>query len=260
VRLISISKKAFFLQNMKSIDLGQTTIELVKIPPETYQMGSGNALYSESPVHEITFTCEFYFGRYLITQHQWETVMGKNPSHFRKSPEHPVESISWETAKEFCSRLTERCGMQVRLPSESEWEYVCRAGTKNEFFFTSAGPFSDETSILLETRRALREYAWFDENSRGKTHTVGGKKPNPWGIYDIIGNVWEWCEDVWCDTYENSPNDGSAMTMASNRQPRRCLRGGAWDMDAFRCRSTYRSYEWKELATNRFGIRIVAQI
>jgi len=245
---------------MKYIALGQTTIELVRIPPGNFQMGSGNEIYSESPVHEVTFTDEFYFGKYLITQNQWENVMGTNPSYFRKSPEHPVENISWEEAKEFCRRLTERCGTQVRLPSESEWEYVCRSGTENEFFFTSAGPFIDETGIFLETRRSLRQYAWFNENSRGETHAVGDKKPNPWGIYDIIGNVWEWCEDVWHSRYDNAPSDGSPWITESDRQPRRCLRGGAWDMDAFRCRSTYRSYDWKELASNSFGMRIAVRI
>ena len=111
----------------------------------------------------------------------------------------------------------------------------------------------------LEVRRSLQEYAWFEENSREETHPVGLKKPNPWGLFDIIGNLWEWCEDVWHSDYIGAPTDGSPWRSGADRRPRRCLRGGAWNMDAFRCRSTYRSWDRKDVATNRFGMRIAVQ-
>ncbi len=244
---------------MKAIDLGQTTIELVNIPSGKFKMGSPNKLYSEAPMHEVTIADEFYFGKYLITQHQWENVMGKNPSYFRISALHPVDSISCEDATEFCHKLSESCGRDVRLPSESEWEYACRGGTESEFFFASTEPFIDETGISSKIRQVLQEYAWFDENASAETHAIGLKKPNPWGLHDIVGNVWEWCVDVWHSHYDGAPRDGSPWLSGSDRQPRRCLRGGAWDMDAFRCRSTYRSWDWKDMAKSQFGLRIVVE-
>src|SRR5262249_54775321 len=232
-------------------------IQLVKIPSGTFLMGSPNVLISEAPVHEVTIGYEFYLGKFLVTQHQWEVVMGQNNSaQFRTSLEHPVDSVSWEEAIAFCQKLSERCGARARLPSEAEWEYACRAGTQGEFFFGAAGPFVDETSVPSEVRHSLQEYAWFEENSREETHAVGLKKPNPWEFFDIVGNLWEWCEDVWHSDYVGALIDGSPWRSAADPQPRRCLRGGAWNMDAFRCRSFYRSWDRKDVATNRFGFRI----
>jgi formylglycine-generating enzyme required for sulfatase activity len=132
----------------------------------------------------------------------------------------------------------------VRLPTEAEWEYVCRAGTDTEFYF------GDEPN-------ALSEHAWFDLNSNECTHPVGLKQPNPWGLHDIVGNVWEWCEDVWHGDYSGAPLNGSAWMANQDKQERRSVRGAAWNMDGFRCRSSYRSYDWKDAATNRLGFRIV---
>jgi formylglycine-generating enzyme required for sulfatase activity len=168
---------------MEAIDLGSTAIQLVKIPPGTFSMGSPNMLFSEAPVHEVTIGYEFYLGKYLVTHHQWEVVTAQNnPAQFRTAPEHPVDSVSWEDAIAFCYRLSERCGAQVRLPSEAEWEYACRAGTQGEFFFTTAGAIIDETSVPLEVCRSLQEYAGFEENSHEETHPVGLKNPNWWGF------------------------------------------------------------------------------
>jgi formylglycine-generating enzyme required for sulfatase activity len=142
---------------MDAIDVGATAIQLVKILSGTFLMRSPNLLFSEAPVQEATIGYEFYLGKYLVTQHQWEIVMGKNnPAQFRKSPEHPVYNISGEEAIAFCQKLSERCGARVRLPSESEWEYTCRARTQGQSFFTTAGPFVDETSVPLGVRHSCK--------------------------------------------------------------------------------------------------------
>jgi formylglycine-generating enzyme required for sulfatase activity len=135
----------------------------------------------------------------------------------------------------------------VRLPTEAEWEYACQAGTSDEFYFSGK-------------EQDVGEYAWYDLNSGERTHPVGLKKPNTWGLFDMTGNVWEWCEDVWHSDYDDAPSDGSAWMHNEDKQPRRSLRGAAWDMDAFRCRTAYRSYDWKHISTSRFGMRIVVDI
>jgi formylglycine-generating enzyme required for sulfatase activity len=132
---------------------------------------------------------------------------------------------------------------EVRLPSEAEWEYACRAGTATEYFFG-------------DCEADLGAYAWFCLNSDERPHPVGLKRPNSWGFYDMAGNVWEWCSDVWHSDYTGAPTDGSPRQDGGERQPRRCLRGGAWNFDAFRCRSAYRSRDWKHFATNHFVVRI----
>jgi formylglycine-generating enzyme required for sulfatase activity len=235
-------------------------VELLPVRPGEFRMGSDNELFSEAPAHRVTFRSGYWLGKYLVTQAQWQAVMGDNPSAFRDAPEQPVDTVSWDQAAEFCRRLGESCGRRVRLPSEAEWEYACRAGTMGEFFFGPWGPYWDDSEVPWEARQALCEYAWFDLNSGDRTWPVGQKRPNPWGLHDIIGNVWEWCADVWHGDYAGAPQDGSPWLEEEGRQPRRCLRGGAWDMNAFRCRSSYRSFDYRELATNRFGFRVAADL
>src|SRR5262245_7900320 len=120
---------------MTFLDLGGTLIELVPIPPGTFLMGSPNVLFSEAPPHEVTIAHACALGKFPVTQRQWQFVTGTHPAHFRISPEHPVDSVSWTDATHFCDVLSRRCGLVVRLPSEAEWEYACRAGTDGEFFF-----------------------------------------------------------------------------------------------------------------------------
>src|SRR5207253_1531615 len=140
----------------------------------------------------------------------WQAVMGDNPSTFRDSPDCPVDSVSCEQAERFCRRLAEQSGHRCRLPSEAEWEHACRAGTPREFFFGPWGPFLDDSEIPWEARQALGEYAWLNLNSGERTRPVGLKKPSSWGLYDMLGNVWEWCADVWHDSYVGAPHDGNA--------------------------------------------------
>ena len=236
------------LVSLGSRELGGN-LWLVRVPAGEYEMGSGNQLpfALETPVHKVSLAYPFFIGRLPVTQKQYETVLKTNPAAFCDSPDLPVENVTWFDAKRFCQRLTEVTGRFVRLPSEAEWEYACRAGSATDYHFG-------------QTAKSLEEYAWYDRNSQEQTHPSGLKKPNVWGLQDIIGNVWEWCEDEWHGSYDGAPQDGSAWVSNQHRRARRCVRGGAWDMDAFRCRSSYRSFDWEDAATNRLGFRIVIPI
>ena len=194
------SEAPSFTENLNGVPL-----EMIRVPAGTFTMG-GNGGDDEKPSHPVNVP-SFYIGKYEVTQKQWQIVMGNNPSHF-KGDDLPVESVSWNDAKEFCKKLTEMTGQTYRLPSEAEWEYACRAGTMGDY----AGK--------------LDEMAWYRKNSVIKTHPVGQKKLNAFGLYDMHGNVWEWCEDVWHDNYNNAPKDGSAWT-DSAKQGDRVLRGGS---------------------------------
>ena len=158
-------------------------------------------------------------GKYPITQAQYQRVMGKNPSNF-KGDERPVEQVSWNDAVEFCQRLSKQTGKEYRLPSEAEWEYACRAGTTTAYYFgdTITGK--------------LANYA------ASGTTAVGKYPPNAFGLYDMHGNVWEWCQDNWHDNYKNAPNDGSAWL--SGESSINVIRGGSWNVNPRYCRSAGR--------------------
>jgi formylglycine-generating enzyme required for sulfatase activity len=241
---------------MQAVVADNLVVELIPVLPGEFLMGSDNEFFSEAPAHRVKIASGFLLGKYPITQSEWLAVMGNNPSAFPDSLDRPVDSVNWQQAAEFCRRLSGQAGQCVRLPSEAEWEYACRAGTSSEFFFGSWGPILDDSEIPAEAKQLLGEHAWFDLNSADSTRPVGLKRPNPWGLHDMMGNVWEWCADTWHNDYVGAPNDGTPWRDGDEQQPRRCLRGGAWDMNAFRCRSSYRSYDHREMATNRFGFRV----
>ncbi len=168
--------------------VGDVTQRLRWIPPGRFQMGSPEGeegrFSDEGPQHEETIPSGFWMFDTPCTQALWEAVMGENPSRF-KGPDRPVESVSWDQCQEFLQRLNARCtGLELKLPSEAQWEYACRAGRETPRY-----------------REDLDEIAWYWENSQGETHPVGQKAPNDWGLYDTLGNVWEWCEDVWTEDY-----------------------------------------------------------
>jgi formylglycine-generating enzyme required for sulfatase activity len=193
------------------------------IPAGEFMMGS-NEYDSEKPVHKVTIGDPFYLGIYPVTQQEWKAVMSDNPSRF-DGERLPVETVSWIGVQEFIKKINEKEGTnKYRLPTEAQWEYAVRGGTATRY------SFGDDES-------KLGDYAWFNSNSEGKTHEVGQKKPNPWGLYDMLGNVWEWVQDSWHDNYNGAPIDGSFWEGGSNR----VFRGGSWDDYAGNCRSAYRS-------------------
>jgi formylglycine-generating enzyme required for sulfatase activity len=203
-------------------------MEFARIPAGSFTMGSNKGNTDERTPHGIKFPQAFYLQTTLVTQGHWQKVMGRNPSRFEQCGEDcPVENVSWEDAKRFIEKLNQLENTQAyRLPTEAEWEYACRAGSKTKFFF------GDDSKML-------DEFAWYDSNSKRKTHPVGKKKPNAWGLYDMYGNVWEWVEDDWHGSYDGAPNDGSAW-VDKPRGSLRVLRGGSWGLNSQDCRSAAR--------------------
>ena len=204
-------------------------MHFVSIPSGSFEMGS--SVYSpERPVHTV-YIDEFEMMTTEVTQGMWEEVMGSNPSHDKGvGSDYPVYYVSWNDCQEFIDRMNDiDPGHTYRLPSESEWEYGCRAGTTTRFYW---GDDPDETEI--------DEYAWWGGNSGSSTHPVAQKQPNAWGLYDMSGNVWEWCEDKWHSNYDGAPTNGSAYTRSGSSRVRR---GGSWyNYFARYCRSAYRYY------------------
>jgi formylglycine-generating enzyme required for sulfatase activity len=221
-------------------------MKLVLIPPGEFMMGSpesdDEAGDNEKPPHEVKITKPFYLGGHEVTQEQYEKVMGENPSNF-KGAGNPVERVSWNDAAEFCKRLSAEEGKTYRLPTEAEWEYACRAGTTTWFSFGD-----DEES--------LGEYAWYRDDSEGKTHPVGGKKPNAWGLDDMHGNVWEWCQD-WYDGayYKTSSTDDPPGPETSSV---RVFRGGGWWNSARFCRAAFRGGNEPQYRSGNLGFRVAA--
>jgi formylglycine-generating enzyme required for sulfatase activity len=204
-------------------------MKLVLIPSGKFMMGSPKGEKdrsdNEGPQHEVTLSKPFYMGVYTVTQEQYEQMMGKNPSDF-KGATNPVELVSWDGAVEFCKKLSDKTGKKVRLPTEAEWEYACRAGSKTRFSYGDDNDYAN-----------LGDYAWYTKNSDNKTHPVGQKKPNEWGLYDMHGNVWQWCSDWYADSYANAgKTDPSGPASGSTR----VLRGGCWNFTPLYCRSAYR--------------------
>lgn len=238
----------------QSVDLGKgTTLEIVKIPGGTFTMGSPSTELrrsdDEGPQHEVTVPT-FYLGKYPVTQGQWEAVMGSNPSQF-KGANRPVENVSWEDAVEFCQKLSQKSGKGYRLPSEAEWEYACRAGTTTPFYF------GETITPDLANYEGTETYGSGPKGEyRAQTTDVGNFPPNAFGLYDMHGNVWEWCQDIWHKNYEGAPMDGSAW-VDGNSSGGRILRGGSCYNDPWDCRSAYRYYSSPEFRVNYIGFRVV---
>jgi formylglycine-generating enzyme required for sulfatase activity len=212
---------------------------MVKIEGGTFQMGS-NDYGDEKPIHSVTLS-SFYLSKYQVTQKQWTEIMGNNPSRF-KGEDLPVENVSWNDAQEFIKKLNEITGKKYRLLTEAEWEYAARGGNQSQGY-KYAG--SDN----------LDEVGWYDKNSNSKTHPVGQKKPNELGLYDISGNVWEWCEDIWHEDYKGAPEDGIAW-LTDGDSSRRVLRGGSWGYVDVNCRVAYRLRGSPTVRYNRYGFRL----
>jgi formylglycine-generating enzyme required for sulfatase activity len=213
-------------------DLGDgVVLEMVSIPGGTFKMGSSECS-SEQPVHQVTVK-PFFMGKYPFTQEQWQAVMGNNPSHF-KGAKRPVENVSWQDAVEFCAKLSQKTGKNYRLPSEAEWEYACRAGTKTPFHF------GETITPDLVNYDGNYPYASAPKGLyRDETTSVGSFPPNAFGLYDMHGNVLEWCSDRWRQNYNGAPTDGSSRETGGFD---RVLRGGFWSGYADSCRSANRNW------------------
>ena len=212
----------------------KVTQRLRWIPPGEFWMGSPEdeegRYRDEGPRHEETIASGFWMFDTPCTQTLWEAVMGQNPSKF-KGPDCPVERVSWDQCQEFLKRLNAMCtGLELKLPSETQWEYACRAGTKTPRY-----------------REDLNEIAWYSENSQGETHSVAQLVPNDWGLYDTLGNVLEWCEDVWTDDY-NTKKDAAASA-------HRVIRGGSWLNVAQARRAAYRYHDGPSVRDRLLGFR-----
>ena len=244
-----------------------TGIEMLLVPPGKFIMGMSpgdtEASDNEKPAHEVTLTKPFYLGRTEVTQSQWVKVSGNNPSHFHSLKDRdsmikklmndgltkseaeakaakesadidsfPVESVSWNDCQQFCAKTN------LRLPTEAEWEYACCAGVRKP------------------TYGDLDDIAWFDKNSSGKTHMVGKKIPNALGFYDMLGNVFEWCSDIYGAKYYKSCEDGVVDPVGASEGSDRVLRGGSWIYYFNGCRSSNRCYPGPVNRDNSLGLRV----
>ncbi len=261
-----------------SEDLGNgITLEMVAIPGGTFLMGTEDeeieklvkkfnweGFGGERPQHEVTVP-SFFMGKYPITQAQWKAIASRTdlkvkqdldfkPAYFKDRPDsdrRPVEQVNWYDAVEFCARLSKLTVREYRLPSEAEWEYACRAGTTTPFYFgeTITGELANYRASETYAGEAKGEY-------REETTPVGQFPPNAFGLYDMHGNVWEWCADTWHDNYDGAPTDGSAWIKNGddNRSP---LRGGSWYYFPNKCRSAYRFNYYRRGIGNNNGFRVV---
>ena len=221
-------------------------MKMVLIHPGSFTMGSPmnevGRLANEMQ-HEVTISKSYYLGVYEVTQGQYENVMGKNPSRFKGS-QLPVESVNWHDTVSFCKHLSElpeekAAGRAYRLPTEAEWEYACRATSTTSYCFGG-------------TAESHGEFAWFGENSERKTHPVSEKKANRWGLYDMHGNVFEWCQDWGADYLTGAATDPQGPSGGS----RRVGRGGSWNDVAASCRAAYRYSNDPTFRSINFGFRL----
>ncbi|MDR2339683.1 MAG: formylglycine-generating enzyme family protein [Deltaproteobacteria bacterium] len=221
-------------------DLGMV---FVPIAPGSFVMGTDTGGDSdEGPSHQVAITKPFYLGKHEVTQSQWLALMEDNPSQFQ-DPNSPVDSVSWDDAQEFVRRLNEKEGTKAyRLPTEAEWEFAARGGTQGDYFF-------GDPSLL-------DHYAWYANNSGNSTHPVGGKEPNPFGLHDILGNVYEWASDHYGkDYYSQSPAADPGGPSESLDQYR-SLRGGCFNCSAFFLRSSFRSFYGEDVSMDSIGFRV----
>jgi eukaryotic-like serine/threonine-protein kinase len=230
-------------------DLGNgVKLEMIYIQVGSFMMGS-NESDREKPIHRVNLS-PFYMGKYAITQQQYQAIMGNNPSRF-KGDNRPIESVSWDDAVEFCQKLSQRTGKSYILPSESQWEYACRAGTTTPFCF------GETITPDLVNYDGNYTYGQAPKGRyRQQTTDVGSFPPNAFGLYDMHGNVWEWCLDGWHENYHGAPTDGSQWV--NNDNDLHLLRGGSWNYGPDYCRSAGRDRGARGNRGLNYGFRVVA--
>jgi formylglycine-generating enzyme required for sulfatase activity len=244
------------------LDLGSgVKMEMVRIKAGTFLMGSPDsdkdANDAEKPQHEVTITNDYYLAKYPVMQEQYEKIAGGNPSGFSTggyekdkvkgadTRRFPVERVSWNDAQEFCAKLSRLVGRKCELPSEAEWEFACRAGSITRYSFGDG-------------EEKLKDHAWYRLNSSNRTHEVGSKLPNAWGLYDMPGNVWEWCADRYGkDYYANSPTTDPQGPAAGDD---RMVRGGSWHSEPRLCRSAFRHWNAPSPRIGDVGFRVVVRL
>ena len=212
---------------IETFTVNGVVFKMVKVAGGTFQMGGtseqGEDAYAlEKPVHSVTLS-DYYIGQTQVTQELWEAVMGSNPSYFKGDNQRPVENVSWNDCQEFIEKLNRLTGKNFRLPTEAEWEYAARGGNKSRGYKYSG---SDNPDLV----------AWYDDNSGRETHPVATKQSNELGLYDMSGNVWEWCQDWYGDYSSNSQTNPTGASTGSLR----VLRGGSWNDIARGVRVSYR--------------------
>jgi formylglycine-generating enzyme required for sulfatase activity len=255
-------------------DLGNgIRLEMVLIRGGRFMMGSPEdepeRYEDEGPQHEVTIA-PFFMSKYPVTHAQWRVVaelpqidqnLDPDPSNF-KGDDHPVERVSWLEAKEFCARLEKQTNRPYRLPTEAEWEYACRAGTTTPFYFGET--ITTDLANYCGEDRTIDGNFYSGSYGRGpkgsyrqETTSVGSFPANAFGLYDMHGNVWEWCEDHWHSNYEGAPIDGSKWLDLEQKEPNYVLRGGSWYHNPWGCRSATRNGDTAGLRFNRLGFRVV---
>lgn len=216
-----------------------TGMEFTLVPGGCYQMGNlwGNGDANEEPVHQVCLD-DYYLGKTEVTQSEWLKIMGDNPSYFKKGDDHPVESVSWNDAMEFLKKMSAGSDETYRLPTEAEWEYACRSGGKEEIYCGGD---------------SLKDSAWFDRTGGGSTQQVATRQPNGLGLFDMSGNVWEFCSDIYAkDYYANSPEKNPR---GATEGPHVIKRGGSWSINPRYLRSSVRGRAALEDAHYSTGFR-----
>jgi len=241
--------------------VAETLFRLRWIPPGVFTMGSPEGelgrLSTEGPRHQVVIGQGFWLGETPVTQGQYQAVLGEGPSRFKKAgAEAPMETVSWGDTQGFCERLGQTLpeleeGSVFRLPSEAEWEYGCRAGTDSGLH--SGKELTSEAGPC----RNLDDLAWYANNAHRATHPVKGKAANAWGLYDMLGNVWEWCQDKWHDTYDGAPAEGSSWERDGRRRVVRVVRGGSWFIFAGLGRCAFRNRTEQDVRDRGLGFRLV---
>jgi formylglycine-generating enzyme required for sulfatase activity len=229
-----------------TIDIGNGLVmEFVLVRAGSFEMGATNEESDEMPVHAVNITKPFYMGKYVVTQQQWQAVMGANPSRFFIGEKLPVQCVSWPDCQEFLAVLGKVApGHEYRLPTEAQWEYACRAGTRTKNYW---GEVFD--------MNLLHQNAWTDTDSHNELHPVGELLANPWGLYDMSGNVWQWCADWYAASYySESPADDPQGPPAGQE---RVLRGGSFANPGEYSASGNRGFQDPTARRNNYGLRIV---
>ncbi len=251
--ILTIYSGSLFGQEIKTIDLPDgVSMDFIRIPKGSFMMGSDtdeqDRQKDEGPAHEVTISNDFYMGQVEVTQEQWITIMGGNPSVFHRYPasdQHPVDRVTWEDTQVFIAKLNDLNIGAFRLPTEAEWEYASRAGTQTRYSFGDDPKYQE-----------LIEYAWFNSRSEGRSWPVRTKKSNPWGLYGMHGSVWEWCADWYGPYSKDAAIDPVGPVSGENK----VIRGGSWYNEPEALRSANRHRQPVDSRQTNNGFRLVMEI